>query len=188
MIKNFFYLTITLLITITFSGCTQSAFSVFETDFSLTHYKDSIISVFNQPRRYENTLQYTKKADIVSNNETKALINVTYLNPTSKQWDTKDTHNFVIGIFITTDNKDKLNSSIYNKDYVLTINQSNNFTIKQLNKNSVLIKTIPMKNMWAKYYLIKLDKSFINKNDRNKLVIDYKHKTYTDAKIEFLSQ
>jgi hypothetical protein len=165
-----------------FSGCGQSAFNVFEGKT----YSNAFNSVFDPTKIYEDSLQYTKKADIISEkNEIDAILNVTYLNPTSSQWDNPTSQSFIVGVFIVNDpNKQYLN----HPDYILNINGSNNFIATPLDESLDIIdqKTVPLANKWAKYYFIQIDSEDFNVKENIEISLT-NSKINRSTKVSFLS-
>jgi len=107
---------------------------------------------------YKRGLQHTKVTKI-NNNQTTTIINVTYLNPIKSRWDNKY-YNFIIGI--KTAKQNILDNT------KLTLNQTKPKIIKSIDAKDKLYKTIPLKNPWAKYYLVSFEK-----NDNSSLVLQY---------------
>jgi len=119
-------ITLFLLISLSISGCSQSATSVFN--------KDDI---------YAQNLQYTKVNKVIINNEVTAILNATYLNSVnSKKWD-NDSQNFILSVYNTIDDK----------KYTITLNDKEAQEIVILDKNSSLYKNIAYRNNWAVYKL-----------------------------------
>jgi len=129
---------------------------------------------------YEKSLEYTKVGQIISNFETKAIINATYLNSTDpKKWN-DSYENFLIGIYIFDDSDDEKKQFIYNPNYKLNLNSKAPYKIKELKKTSYLYGHIPLFNSHAKYYII----SF--KKDTNlTLTLTYENKYYGKTKLIF---
>ena len=141
----------------------------------------SSINIFNKnSNKYEKGLQYTNVKSIIKNNSTKAILNVTYLNKLdSKKFDNK-LNNFLVGIYILEDSEDTSLQYINNKYYKLTMNGKNYIKIEDLTKKHNLYKNIPLKNPWARYYVISFDK-----DKQNDLKINYSYKDTTNINIQF---
>jgi hypothetical protein len=136
-----------LLLFFIFTGC-QNAFNVFNKNGT----------------NYEKGLQYTKVKAIIYKNQTKAIINITYLNLVdTKKWD-NEYQNFLVGIYISEDNELKNTQYINNTRYKLTINDISFTKYKELKKDDKLYKSIPLLNPWAKYYVMSIYKNKKNKN------------------------
>ena len=162
--KQLFILTIIILYSILFSGC-QNAMSVFKKT-------DPI---------YEIGLQYTKSKSIVYKNETKAIINITYLNSMDKdKWDDGN-ENFLVGIYISEDNEIENTKFINNSRYKLTMNDDKYINIKILSKNDKFYNDIPLKNPWARYYII----GFKHNNKSEILKLQYKNPIFGKVVMPF---
>ena len=156
-----------LLFIILFGACSnKGAFKYFKTD-----------------PLYEKALEYTKVAQIISDFETKAIINATYLNSTDpKRWD-NNFQNFLIGIYIFDDSDDEEKKFIYNPNYKLTLNNQKPFKIEKLKKSSYLYEHIPLFNSHAKYYIV----SF-KKDEKIILNLVYENKTFGKTWLKFLTK
>ncbi len=159
MIKyNLFFLTTLLVL---FTGCgTSTALNYFQND-----------------KQSANAIQYTKKIDLTYKNETKLMLFATYLNKSTKKFDTKELNSFVIGTyFIGQDNHDFIE-----KGYKLFLNNKSFLNIKKLSKKSELRNNIPLRNSWANYYLIE----FKNKIDDKDLNIKLIHPLFGQVSLKF---
>jgi hypothetical protein len=155
------YLFTFLFISFVFTGC-QSAMSVFD----------------KTGTQYERGLQYTKVKSLLSNNKTVAIINASYLNSINGNKWNKAYQNMLIGLYITNDNtKDYIN----NADFNLTINDKAYLTYTNLESKHKEFSNIPLKNPWAKYYIV----TFPNYNNDKKLILKYKHSTLGSVSLEF---
>ena len=136
MKKNLIFLVVTLSLFI--SGCTS---------YSITKY-------FDKDEFYNKAIQYTKKSDIVKNNNIVAMLNVTYLNSVSKDFQNGD-QNFIIGIYIVDDEKKQ---GLRHPEYTLLLNDKEPITIQELKDNDKIKNNVPLKNHWAKYYFVSFEK------------------------------
>jgi len=125
----------------------------------------SAMSIFSKrDGQYEKSLQYTKIGTLTYKNSTKAIINITYLNSVdSKKWDDQY-QNFLVGIYMSDKNINE--TFINNPNYKLTLNNNKFISSTVLTKKNSLYNNIPLKNPWAKYYILtfKKDKLFYNNN------------------------
>ncbi len=145
-----------------FSGC-QSGLNVFD----------------KTGTQYEKGLQYTKVKSLIYKNENKAIINVTYLNSVDNvKWD-NEKQNFLVGIYISKDHEDKNKQFINNTDYTITMNNMDYANIVQVDKNEKQYSHIPLKNPWAKYYLISFDN-----DDKKNVKLNY---SYNDINTKDLN-
>jgi hypothetical protein len=156
-----FYL---ILFVIFLSGC-QSAMNVFD----------------KTDTQYERGLQHTIVKPIVYKDETKAIINITYLNAIdSSKWD-DEYQNFLVGIYILEDNEIKTTQFLHNSRYLLTMNNKKFIKYTLFTKENALYKNIPLKNPWARYYIISFDK---NENYQN-LNLKYKTPIFGEVILSF---
>lgn len=138
-----------------FSGCAgKSALNIFESDML-----------------YEKGLEYTIVGDIINSFETKALISATYLNSVDHTKYNDDFHNFLIGIYITEDNKEEKDRFLNNKRYILTLNGNSIEKLEELQTTNYLWEHIPIKNPYAKYYIV----SFKKEKNQNSLNLKYEN-------------
>lgn len=127
-----------LILSFIFTGCTS---------YSITKY-------FDKDEFYNKAIQYTKKADIKEKETLKVMLNVTYLNSVSSDFD-NEKQNFVIGLYFV--NKDQ-QPSLQNDEYLLLLNDKEPISIQKLKIDDKLTSNIPLKNNWAQYYFVSFDK------------------------------
>lgn len=147
----------------------------------------SITKYFDKDDFYLNALQYTKKADIVKDDEVIAIFTVTYLNEVEKKYD-NNYENFIISVYVANNKQsdtpivtiDKQSYSEKELDEKTSYEKAY-IEIKEIAKESKLIESIPLKNPWAKYYLIKFDKN----EDRENFLLRYKLTQNQTAQINF---
>jgi hypothetical protein len=151
MFKN----TIILVCLLVFSGCASK----------------SALSVFDGDKLYEKGLEYSMVGDIINSLETKAIINATYLNSTDSVKYNNEFHNFLVGIYITEDNKEPKDMFLNNKKYVLTLNDKEIEKVEELSTTNYLWEHIPIKNPYAKYYIV----SFKKEKNKNSLNLKYEN-------------
>lgn len=156
---NKLLITSTLLVSILFSGCSKAtAFDFFSTD-----------------AYYEKAISNMKKASLMKDKETKALLSVVYLNPVDPK-----TYNgceyFYVAVHILDDNKDPKKRGLNNKDYKLTMIEKTvsyeyitngaekkkttivnlePMEIKELAEVDKLLDSMPVRSKWNLFYLVK---------------------------------
>ncbi|MGB7403825.1 MAG: hypothetical protein WA916_14720 [Arcobacter sp.] len=147
----------------------------------------SITKYFKKDEFFLNSLQYTKKADIVENNEVVSIFTATYLNKVDDKYDDKY-ENFIVSVYVANNKKAgtpiiTLDKQSYSKEEEEdNISYKENYIkMEEIKKGSKIIESIPLKNPWAKYYLIKFEK---NKNIENP-VLTYKFSEKQKAEISF---
>lgn len=156
--KNYFILIFFILF---YSGCNQSATSVFK--------KDPL---------YGQYLQYTKIEKIIKHkDEVDSLFNITYLNSANKKlYNDKNNQCFLIGLY------DNHESNITN--YSITLDDKNPIKISKIDINSEDSKLVPLKNRWANYYIINFNQVL-----EDLLVLKIKQiSTNKELKVNFIKE
>ncbi|WP_201338667.1 MULTISPECIES: hypothetical protein [unclassified Nitratiruptor] len=135
------------------------------------------INIFAKDKPYVEALRYTKKGDIVLSLENKAMIIATYLNPLQKR---NDKEYFFMRVYIDNDFEDPKKSGLFNPDYTLTLNGHKPLTIKEVESDSKLAKTMPFVQKWYRLYLVTFPKS-----KGKKLQLIFKNRNYPPAVVTF---
>ncbi len=143
----------------------------------------SALELFKKDELFEKALIVTKKTDIISSFETKAIINATYLNPVDSSFKNKDFEVFLIGVYITEDNKSDSVAFLKNPSFKLTMNDKEAIDVQELTSNHKMYAHIPLKNSWAKYYEVK----FPRDAKETMLILKYQHETFGNAILGFES-
>ncbi|WP_417332222.1 hypothetical protein [Halarcobacter sp.] len=139
--------------------------------------KTSALNHFENDKLSAKAIQYTKKRDLLNNNEVEALIFVTYLNNVDEKYESDNIETFILGVQIA--NKD--NENFFKDSYKLVLNEKESVSLKGLDSNSTLVNSIPLKNPWARYYLVK----FNNKEELRELNLEFIHTKYGTASLSF---
>ncbi len=136
---------------------------------ALNHFENDPISAA--------AIQYTKKRDIIYKKEPAAMIFATYLNKIDKKYESEKLDSFIIGVHIV--NRD--NQNLKENRFKLLINNKKPKNIVELDKNSEFVKKIPLKNSWAKYYLVHSG----NKDESQNLNIKLIHPVFGQTSLNF---
>lgn len=147
----------------------------------------SITKYFDKDDFYLNALQYTKKAYIIKGEEVVAIFTATYLNEVEKKYD-DNYENFIISVYVANNKKSEIPSITIDKtsytenelDEQISYEKAY-IDIKEIKKESKIIESIPLKNPWAKYYLIKFDKN----DDLDNFLLRYELTKNQKAEISF---
>jgi len=183
----------TLLIALFFNACTKTtAFDFFSTDVY-----------------YEKAVSNLKKASIMKNMETKALLHAVYLNNVDPEA-YSDGEYFFVAVYILEDssleNQKGLNNPAYSLKMIKTIELENidlntsvsretnstemNPVLKQeviplisrsLDENNQLRLTMPIQSQWNEYYLLKFESS-----KDEKLELSFESDQYGKVPLTFL--
>jgi len=160
---NKFYLFISATIFVLLTGCSSKG--------ALNHFENDPISA--------NAIQYTQKADLIYEKEIKAMIFATYLNNINKDYASDDIESFLIGIHLVN----KENNDFQKEGYTITLNGNSIKSIVEVNKNSALVRSIPLKNNWANYYVAKFKKNETQNLKEEKLELN-ENQNLTEDKDE----
>jgi len=139
--------------------------------------KNSALKYFDKDEnniRAEAT-RYTKKADIVSNNQVDIIFMATYLNKINHNLDEKE-DNFLIYVYFSNSQIQDIQAN----NYKILLNAELPIYIEKLEKDNKTYKDLMLKNFWGAYYLVK----FNNQNLVSKLNITLKPK-FNDATLTF---
>lgn len=140
-----------------------------------------VFSVLKSDTLYEKGLDYTKTAHIVNSFETKAILNATYLNSVDGEKYDDLYHNFLVGVYITEDNEKEEEKYLENEKYSLTLNGKIIDKKEKLENKHPLFEHIPLKNPYAKYYII----SFLKEKNQYNLSLEYQHPTLGKVILDF---
>lgn len=143
----------------------------------------SITKDFDRDAFYNQAIQYTKKTDIISKLEPKYIMTATYLNAVDKKYK-NDYENFIIGIYEVASKK-TLNLKTLN----LTLNEEEPVDISPI-KSKNLLKSLPLKNNWANYYLVtfKRHTNSLFKKTEDNLNLTLQDPKYGSASVSFLKE
>ncbi|MFY9075836.1 hypothetical protein OZZ08_12820 [Malaciobacter mytili] len=128
-----FLLSTSFITALLFSGCT--------TNSALKHFENKELNA--------NALQFTKKSDIIVDNEPKVQFFATYLNLAQKDND-KEIESFLIGVYLVN----QKNQNFLQQGYTLTLNGQEALAEPlEISPKSLMVKSLPIKNPWGKYYI-----------------------------------
>ena len=158
---------------------------------------------FKKDELQAKAMQYTKKADVIINEEQKVLLWATYLNNIDiKEFESEEETFLTSVYFVNKDNQElgvkgysfSLSSDVSkpknekthkmndNKEISNSIPKSQKPTsVVEVSKDNELYKNILSKNTWGKYYLVKFEKN--EKSD--KLVLSLSDTNANSAKLTF---
>lgn len=138
----------------------------------------SALNYFEKDQESANAIQFTKKRDLLVDNDVQALVFVTYLNRTHEKYKNEENkEHFLLGVHLTNPNE---KHSIYN-DYTLTMNEKAALDFTSIGKNPEIIKNIPLKNKWAQYYIF----TFENEKDLKNLNLEFTHSKFGKTSLKF---
>lgn len=144
-----------------FTGCADNS--------ALKHFQNDKASAY--------ALQYTQKTDLVSDKQIEGMLFATYLNSIDTKYESDKLNSFVIGIHIV--NKEKRN--LFFDGYEVYLNGKKPLSKTILEKDSPYLKSIPLKNHWAKYFLV----HFENNQEKN-LNLKLTYSKFGEVQLNFV--
>lgn len=114
--------------------------------------KNSAFRYFDKEDIETNSVQFTKKIDILNNNEVEVIFISTYLNKVNNEIYNGD-EIFLVSLFFTNLNE----QDIEKNGFKLLLNKKEANLIERIEKNDERFKNLMMKNYWGNYYLVKFD-------------------------------
>jgi len=103
-------------------------------------------NAFKSDPIYEKTLKYTERSQIINSFETKALIDVVYLNPLYQEKFKNPT--FLVGVYNNYNNK------LINNEFNITLNGNAPLDINSTIPSYIPYKFFPFYNSWMNYYIV----------------------------------
>jgi len=150
--------------------------------FSLNGCSSKIYSeLINEDKLYEKSLLYTKKGEIVSSLETKAVVVATYLNPLDQEYDDKDKDYFIVALYAEKD-LCKSKAGLESDDCDIRLKDGTKPSkVEKLKKESSLLRYIPVHNGWFKYYLVE----FPSKGESKKVSLVFESRRFGKTELVF---
>ncbi len=155
--------------------------------------------MFKKDESYEKALRETKNAQILNSLETKIKITATYLNPLYPS-EYKDAEYFFVGVYIPDDYDGKKESTLFNKEYKLYMQnlakserlpaganpkerylEASKIEFIEKKEQNLLYKKMPHTDNWSRYYIV----SFPKQEGDGPLTLKLSSPTYGEAKLSF---
>jgi hypothetical protein len=146
--------------------------------FTFTSCSKKTLNIISKDNLYERGLEYTQVSTINNKQETKAILNATYLNPSIPEVYDNEYNEFLVGIYIIND--EKVKQPLNNKNYKLTLNTKSILSQYKLNDKDDLSKHIPFKNPYATYYIVRF-----KKDTTTTLKLRFSHKIFGEASSSY---
>jgi len=122
--------------------------------------KNSAFKHFQKEDVETKGIKFTKKIDIVKNNEVDTIFWATYLNKIDNKISDSKQELFLVSLYFA--NAESQN--IENSDYKFLLNGKNYVSIEKVEKDSENFKSLMLKNNWGNYYLVKFDSQVDSSN------------------------
>lgn len=136
------------------------------------------LRVFSVDKSYVEALRYTKKGDIAISLENKALCIATYLNPLHRC--DKDKECFFVRVYIDNDFDDPKKAGLFHPGYSLRLDGHEPLAVKELDKEDLLVKQMPLCEPWYHFYLVTFPAL-----KESKLTLIFSHKVYGSTALVF---
>ena len=138
--------------------------------------KNNAFKYFEKDEIETKAIQYTKKTDILKNNEVDVIFLATYLNKTDKEITHKDQELFLISVYFTN----KESQDVFENNYSFLLNGTSPILVEKVERDDENYKNLMLKNSWGNYYLIKFSaKEVYNLN------LTFKDKNTNLAQLNF---
>ena len=132
-----FKLLLFLLVSLSFVSCTN---------------KNNAFKYFEKANIQSQTIQNTKKTDILLKGEPKVLFWATYLNNIEKFENLKK-ETFIVTVYFT----DASSQDIVENNYKVMLNGKDTLTSIKIDKDNLEYKEMLVSNSWANHYLVEFD-------------------------------
>lgn len=139
--------------------------------FTACSEKNNAFKYFEKDDLEIKSVQYTKKTDIVKDNEVDVIFMATYLNRVDKEIFGLNDDSFLVSLYFS--NKDT--QDINENEYILTLNDVPSISLEKIEKNNERFKSLMLKNSWGSTYLVKF-----NPQNSHKLVLTLKNNSSTN--------
>ena len=138
--------------------------------------KNNAFKYFEKDEIETKGVQYTKKTDILKDNEVDVIFWATYLNKVDKKISDTNEELFLVSVYFTS----KESQDIFENNYSFLLNEIEPTSFEKVDKDNENFKSLMLKNNWGKYYLVKF-----KSQDVYNLTIKLKNKTSNSAQLSF---
>lgn len=138
--------------------------------------KNNAFRYFEKDEIETKGVQYTKKTDILKENEVDVIFWATYLNKIDKKISDTNEELFLVSVYFTN----KESQDISENNYSFLLNDIEPTSFEKVEKDNENFKSLMLKNNWGKYYLVK----FKNQDVYN-LTIKLKNQDSSSAQLSF---
>lgn len=115
--------------------------------------KNNAFKYFEKDDIETKAIQYTKKTDILKDNEVDIIFLATYLNKVDKKAFDTEEESFLVSIYFT--NKESQN--IFENNYSFLLNEVSPILVEKVERDDENLKSLMLKNSWGNYYLVKFN-------------------------------
>lgn len=138
--------------------------------------KNNAFKYFEKDEIETKGVQYTKKTDILKDNEVDVIFWATYLNKVDKKISNTNEELFLVSVYFTN----KESQDIFENKYSFLLNEIEPTSFEKVDKDNENFKSLMLKNNWGKYYLVKF-----KSQDVYNLTIKLKNEASSSAQLSF---
>ena len=138
--------------------------------------KNNAFKYFEKDDIETKGIQYTKKTDILKDNEVKVIFWATYLNKIDKEISKSNEELFLVSVYFA----DKESQNIFENNYSFSLNEVDSISMQKVEKDNENFKSLMLKNNWGNYYLVK----FMAQDSYN-LALKLKNENSSSAQLNF---
>lgn len=138
--------------------------------------KNSAFRYFEKSDLEAKGPKYTKKADIVKNDEVDTTFFATYLNKVEKNFVDENYENFLVYTYFSNQN----NQDLEENGFTLNLDENEPLEFEEIERDSEKFKDLMLKNYWGKYYFVKYNRSqktnfnlILQKDVSNKAILNF---------------
>lgn len=164
------------------------------------------MTYFEKDEMYGKAVQYTKKCDIIYQDQVKVMFTGLYLNSVDSKYN-DDYENFIFSVYVV-DGKEFNEPFEDNVLFSVLLNKTNLISIEKLSQEHEMFNHIPLDNPWTNYFLVKfnpikfklepiplsfLNKAGVEKKDEHRpsnpnLKLQLKHANLGSCSVHFLEE
>lgn len=115
--------------------------------------KNTAFKYFNEGDAQTRGVQYTKKADIIKEDQVEVIFMSTYLNKIDKKIDATKNEVFLISLYFANE----ASQDIEKNGFKIFLNENEPVSLEKIEKDNENFKELMLKNHWGNYYLVKFD-------------------------------
>jgi len=138
--------------------------------------KNNAFKYFEKDDIETKGIQYTKKTDIVKNNEVEVIFWATYLNKIDEKIAKSNEELFLVSVYFAN----KESQDIFENNYSFLLNGVDSTSIEKVEKDNENFKSLMLRNNWGNYYLVKF-----TAQDAYNLALKLKSQSSSSAQLNF---
>ena len=133
--------------------------------------KNSAFKHFDKDDIETKSIQFTKKADILKDNEVETIMWATYLNKIDKNIYNYKREVFLVSLYFTNTESQNIKTN----GYKFLLNGKESTLLEKVEKDNENFKSLMSKNNWGNYYLVKFD----TQNDSSNLKLELSNEDFS---------